>query len=139
MRISPVGALVGGVVGAVARSAVVLYHLQDVARDMPAFLVPSGAIGLLVGAIAGASGRPMRGAAIGAVLSGLVFELFMTPLASFIGLFSHQAGADFLGHTIPYALQMAVAGALAGVVGGAIPCLRERADGGDLVDKSPAD
>jgi hypothetical protein len=121
MKISVRGALVGAAVGAVARSAVVLLNLgHDVS---PLFVFPSAAIGLLVGLIAGATARPLVGAVVGALLSAIVFELFMLPCASLIGTFGDLTGNDgaqgeFLRKTAVYALEMGVAGFLAGGMGG---------------------
>ena len=81
-------------------------------------MLPSAGIGLLVGAIAGAVGRPLLGAAIGAILSGVVFEFFMFACASLIGVISQKAGSDFLFQTLIYGTEMALAGAIAGAVGG---------------------
>jgi hypothetical protein len=80
---------------------------------------------LLVGAIAGSLGRPVRGALVGFVLSAFVFELFMCACASALGdvasLFGEQgAEAKFLTTVLPYTLLMGVAGAAAGGIGGAV-------------------
>lgn len=120
MRVSGKGALVGAGIGAVARAAVVSFNLG---LEIPlVFMLPSAAIGLLVGAIAGALGRPWIGALVGAILSGVIFELFMLPCASMIGTFAgdDQAKSVFLRSTVAYALQMAAAGALAGGIGGLV-------------------
>jgi len=103
-----------------------LWHIEGVVASMPTFVIPSAVIGLLVGGIAGAAGKPLRGAALGAVLSGVVFELFMLPCISVIGLFSPETGREFLHNTLPYALQMALAGAVAGGAGGAAACFQPR-------------
>lgn len=121
-----------------ARSVVVLLHLEGVVASMPAFLIPSAVIGLLVGGIAGAAGKPLRGAAIGAILSGVMFELFMLPCVSMIGLFSPEAGKEFLGGTLPYALQMALAGAIAGGAGGGVACLQPRMRNREVDARLPA-
>jgi|GEM_PF-4983578 len=121
MKVSGTGALVGAAVGAVARSAVVLLNLGD---QVPVvFVVPSAVIGVFVGLIAGGIGKPAWGAAVGAVLSAVVFELFMLPCASLIGTFgsltgNSQAQGKFLQGTVIYAAEMGIAGLLAGAVGG---------------------
>jgi hypothetical protein len=122
MKVSGTGALVGGAVGGLARGAVVLFHLGTASFVLA---LPSAAMGALVGAIAGASGRPARGAAIGAVLSGLAFELFELSCASLSGavallLGDPNAPTDFMTGLFPTALQMALAGAIAGGAGGAV-------------------
>ena len=55
MQISPRGAAVGALVGAAARAAVVGLHLGQ--NVLLVFVIPSAAIGLLVGAAAGGLGR----------------------------------------------------------------------------------
>jgi hypothetical protein len=117
MHISPRGAVVGAIVGAAARAAVVWLHLgPDVPR---AFFVPSAAIGFLVGAIAGGLGRPVRGLIAGFVLSAIVFELLLMPCVSLLGTFGGAAAKqEFLWDSVRYALEMGAAGALAGLAGG---------------------
>jgi hypothetical protein len=120
MKISGKGALVGAAIGAGARSAVVLLNLGE---GVPLVLVlPSTAIGVLVGLIAGATAKPLVGALVGALLSAIVFELFMLPCASLIGTFGSITGdknaeGNFLRETVIYALEMGVAGLLAGGIG----------------------
>jgi hypothetical protein len=120
MKVSGAGAAVGGLVGCIARGSVVLLNLGAGADKLSVVALPSAGIGLLVGAIAGAIGRPLLGAAVGAVLSGVVFELFMCACASLIGTLSQEAGDTFLSRTLIYGLEMAVAGAVAGGVGGLV-------------------
>jgi len=123
MNVSGTGAIVGAGVGAVARAGVMLTW---VGFDAPiAIALPSAGIGLLVGAIAGALGKPVRGAIVGAILSGFIFELFMCACVSVARdvaspLLEKGAEARFLTRVLPYTLLMALAGALAGGVGGAI-------------------
>lgn len=136
MQISGTGALVAAFAGAVLRATVVLYHTGG---QMPMLALPSAGIGLLVGGIAGASGRPLRGAAIGAILSGLIFELFLLSCASVFGtaatlLGDAGAGGRLHSGALPYLAQMALAGAVAGALGGAAG----RGDRGG-VGKGPAD
>ena len=124
MQYSGTGAVVGALVGAVGRAAVVLVWMAVVGIwGAPITVVlPSAAIGLLVGAIAGAQGKPVRGAVVGAVLSGCVFELFICACASVLhSIPLLDRGADELfGKTLPYALLMGLAGAAAGGIGGAV-------------------
>lgn len=121
MKISSTGAMVGAVIGAGARSAVVMLNLGE--GVPPVFVLPSAAIGVLVGLIAGGMSKPLVGALVGALLSAIVFELFMLPCVSLIGTFGSIAGetnaaGNFLRNTVIYALEMGVAGALAGGIGG---------------------
>lgn len=119
MRTSGKGAVVGAGVGFLCRGTVVLLNVPPDVRSLAFLALPSAVIGALVGAIAGASGRPVRGAILGAILSGVVFEAFMLSCASVIGTFSQSAGPDFLLSTLCYALEMAFAGALSRLAGGA--------------------
>ena len=119
MRISVQGALVGAGIGAVGRGLVVFCFLG------PAIIIalPSAGIGLLVGAISGALGKPLYGALLGFVLSAFVFELFICACASALGSIGELVGdshADtaFLTRMLPYMLLMGVAGAAAGAIGG---------------------
>jgi hypothetical protein len=117
MRVSGTGAAVGAVLGAFARGAVVLLNLWAHGADrLAAFALPSAGIGLLVGGIAGATGKPLLGAIVGALLSGVVFEFFMCACASALG---GREGGRVLSDTLIYGLEMALAGALAGGLGGA--------------------
>lgn len=121
MKISVVGAVVGAAIGAGARSAVVLLNLG---AGVPLiFVLPSAAIGVLVGLIAGGTAKPLVGGLVGALLSAIIFELFMLPCASLIGTFGSITGASdaegkFLRQTAIYALEMGAAGFLAGSLGG---------------------
>lgn len=120
VKISVTGALVGAAIGALARGAVVVVNLGP--NILPVFVVPSAAIGVFVGLIAGAMKSPWTGAIVGAVLSAVVFELFMLPCISLLGLFGsvngdNQLQADFFLKSLVYALEMGLAGALAGGLG----------------------
>ena len=106
--------------GFFGRGAVVLLNFYSAAHSLPVVALPSAGIGLLVGAIAGGLGRPLLGAAVGAILSGVIFEFFMFACASLLGHFEQGRGDAFLGQTLVYGLEMAVAGAVAGGVGGLV-------------------
>jgi hypothetical protein len=129
MRISPVGALVGAILCAIGRSLVVLSMIQ---KPVLILMLPSAGIGLLVGAIAGAIGRPLVSAVTGALLSAIVFELFLLPCVSLIGTFGDLSGntnaeSEFVRSTLKYLIGMAVAGGIGGGVGGAIGRLNGKA------------
>jgi hypothetical protein len=115
-------------VGAVARSAVVLLNVGDAVPVV--FVLPSAAIGVMVGGIAGATARPWRGAVIGALLSAVIFELFMLPCVSLLGalggVIAEDADGKFFRKTLFYAMQMGVAGALAGYIGGLVGRAKDR-------------
>jgi hypothetical protein len=112
MQISLTGAGVGALVGAVGRYLVALGGLlvDGAGHEAPLIALPSAAIGLLVGAIAGALGKPLRGAVVGFVLSAFVFEIFLLPTL---------AGA-LLWKALPYMPLLGLAGAAAGGIGGAV-------------------
>lgn len=67
-----VGAVVGAVLGGLGRVALVIYHLGGVSSDIVAPLLAVAAIGIVVGGLAGMTGRPLLGAVVGAALSLLV-------------------------------------------------------------------
>ena len=122
-RVSLIGALTGAVICAMGRAGVVMLNIGEAGELALAVSAASAGIGLLVGAIAGAFGEPIKGAIVGALLSGLIFELFMLPCATLFGtvgdVFGNQgAGRTFLISTWPYFLEMAAAGALGGAIGG---------------------
>jgi hypothetical protein len=124
-RISLVGALIGALVCAFGRAGVVLINIGEAGTVAVLVSLASAAIGLLIGAIAGAFAKPVKGALIGALLSGIIFELFMLPCAHLFGtvgdVFGNQdVGRDFLASTWPYFLEMAAAGAIAGTIGGLV-------------------
>ena len=131
MQISGDGAAVGAIVGFIARPAVVLIWLGPEIGIY--FALPSAAIGALVGGIAGGTGRTLWGALGGAVLSAILFEMFMCSCASMAGTVGsafgqHDAGQKVLVETAPYFLMMGLAGAIAGGVGGAVGSFSRRAD-----------
>ena len=119
MKISGTGALVGAAVGGIARAAVVA---SNIGEGLPWFFVlPSAAIGVLVGVIAGGMGKPLIGGLVGALLSAVVFEFFMLPCASLFGAVHGIASGGktdgesaFMQATLVYALEMGLAGFLAG-------------------------
>lgn len=68
----------------------------------------------------------MIGALTGALLSGVVFELFMVSCASLIGTISQKHAEDFIWATAIFALEMGAAGLLAGGIGGWVGYINER-------------
>lgn len=114
MRTAWGGIMVGAMVGFIARGMVVGLNLPD-NGVLILLALPSAVIGALVGGIAGATAKPIRGAIVGAVLSGLVFEFFVIAVTGLFG------GAERgVAETFVYALQMALAGAIAGGLGGLV-------------------
>ena len=129
-RISPLGVVVGALVCAVCRGGVVLLNVAlHVSEELQPtaiwFALLSAGIGLVVGALAGMFSGPWRGALVGALFSGFLFELFMLPCAfacEMIGGLTGEkgAGVKFLAGVWPYLLEMAAAGAVAGAISGIV-------------------
>ncbi len=110
-RASVVGGCVGALVGAVSRAAVASYYVADPGRDGAVLILIAAAMGMIIGALGGATAMPVLGAAIGAALSMLFFALLF-PLVAFF---------DFLGAlTTPSIVVVLGLGALAGAAGGAV-------------------
>ena len=107
-----IGALVGGVVGALVRGGFTFYNLRAGGELGLLAAMPSAGIGFLCGAVAGGFCRAWMGALLGAVLSAGVFALFLLPFAY---VFSVERVGDFTWY---YLIQRAVAGAVAGGIGG---------------------
>jgi len=127
-RASLVGAGVGALVGGISRAAVAAFLLTDVSGDLIPVVLFAGAMGILIGAMAGATGRPVLGATVGGVLSAVAFMVTL-PAASLIFL----AGAG----TLPSLLEIVAVGALSGGIGGAAGQMaarcRSRASGGGSI------
>jgi hypothetical protein len=114
------GGLVGGLVGFLVRGGITFYNLRGGAELGFLASLPSGGIGFLCGAIAGAFCRPWLGALLGTVLSAGVFGLFLLPFSYFFSLFlAASTVVDFTS----FFLQKAIAGAIAGGVGGYVGSL----------------
>jgi hypothetical protein len=111
LRVSPAGVCAGALVGGVGRAAVAALHAKDAGRELALVLVVAALLGITIGALAGATGRPLLGAGIGAALSVLVFLATLPAVAL---LYLLGAG------TVPSLLEMLAVGALAGGIGGAV-------------------
>jgi len=108
-RASLTGALTGAMLGGLGRALLTVAHLQ-VTGDTGSILFVAAAVGIIIGGLAGMSGRLVTGAIIGAALSALVY-LGAYPIV----LLFHALGA-----LLPVSWQEVVAiGALAGGLGGA--------------------
>lgn len=106
-----------------ARGAATLWHVGG-AGDLALWLaIPSAGLGVLVGAIAGATGRPIAGAGVGAALSAGVLLLFLAPLAYLLG---PRVVGELTGR---FLIEMTVAGAVGGGLGGLAGSLAGRARG----------
>ena len=108
-RVSLAGALTGAVLGGLGRTLLTMAHLQ-VAGHTGSILFVAAAGGIIIGGLAGMSGRLVPGAIIGAVLSALVY----------FGAYPIVLLFHALGALLPASWPEVVAiGALAGGLGGA--------------------
>jgi hypothetical protein len=76
------------------------------------------------------------------LLSAVVFELFMLPCVSLIGMLDDVTGGQgaqgrFVQASLLYALQMGLAGALAGGIGSTAGWLKDRRPPGEKPPDSP--
>ncbi len=110
-RVSLVGAGVGALIGGIGRAAVAAFHFTGASGDLTLVVLIAAGIGIVIGALAGATGRPLLGATVGAALSAVIFMLTL-PAVAFLQLL----GAG----TLPSVLEVVAAGALAGGIGGAM-------------------
>jgi hypothetical protein len=128
VEFSGTGALVGGVVGAVARASVSYWYLGQFlnrhAQDAPNIVPVSLVVGFFVGLVAGAVGRPVIGAIVGGVLGMGAYYITMIPMAFCFCLltFNREPAPDVESLFIP----MALAGALSGLAGGGARMARDR-------------
>ena len=110
LRPSLLGAVVGAVLGGIGRGALAAFHLRELNRDTTLVVLVVAAIGVVVGALAGLTGRPVWGAVVGAALSAVVY-LTTLPVALFMqGI---QVGRA------PSLVEVLVVGAIVGALAGA--------------------
>jgi hypothetical protein len=112
------GILAGGIVGAVLRP-LALYSqigLESAGESTKSLLLISSFIGFLVGATAGAVGRPLWSALIGAIFATLAYYFTIIPLAFCLclGTLERQQAGD----EPPVWWLMAATGLVAGAAGG---------------------
>lgn len=120
LRPSVVGAVTGGVLGGVARAAVGALHVHEISQTTFPGLFAIGVLGLVIGGLAGLTGRPLLGATVGLVLTGLAY-LVTYPIT----LLFHALGAL----TPPPVLEILVAGGLSGALGAAAGLFAQRRAG----------
>ena len=107
-QVSLAGALTGAVLGGLGRTLLTMAHLQVTGNTGPILFV-AAAGGIIIGGLAGMSGRLVPGAIIGAVLSALVY----------FGAYPIVLLFHALGALLPASWPEVVAvGALAGGLGG---------------------
>ena len=110
-RISWIGFGVGALVGGIIRVAVAVLHFPAIATENYVVAILPAVIGIVVGGIAGGTGRALLGTVVGAGLS-ILFYLGSLPL---VGLLSFLGAA-----TLPALWEVLVVGAVPGAIGGAI-------------------
>ncbi len=109
--ISWAGVCVGGLLGAILRVGVAALHFPETVGEHYVVGAIAAGVGLVIGAVAAATGRPVLGGFIGASLS-LAFYLTSLPVWGFM---------SFLGSgTLPTWWEALIGGAIPGVVGGAV-------------------
>ena len=110
LRPSLLGAVVGAVLGGIGRGALAAFYLRELNRDTTLVVLVAAAIGIVVGALAGMTGRPVWGAVVGAALSAVVY---LTTLPAALFMQGIQVGR-------PASLvEVLVVGALVGALAGA--------------------
>lgn len=123
-RISWIGFGVGALVGGIIRVVVAALHFPAIAREpYPVALMPA-VVGIVIGGIAGGTGRVLLGAVVGAGLS-ILFYLGSVPI---VGLLT------FLGaSTLPALWEVLAVGAVPGAIGGAVGQIATKRRGGTPV------
>ena len=110
LRPSLLGAVVGAVLGGIGRGALAAFYLHELNRDTTLVVLVAAAIGIVVGALAGMTGRPVWGAVVGAALSAAVY-LTTLPVALFMQGIQVGRPASLV--------EVLVVGALVGALAGA--------------------
>ena len=100
--------MIGAVLGAGGRAAIVLAHLDISGKDAVIAAAFAAVIGAAIGAVAGLTGRPLVGLVIGAGLTLVLYAATLPVVAMF----------QFLGAgTAPSVLEVLAVGAVSGGVG----------------------
>ena len=110
LRPSLLGALVGAVLGGIGRGALAAFYLRELNRDTTLVVLVVAAIGVVVGALSGLTGRPVWGGVVGAALTAVVY-LATLPAALFMQAI--QVGRA------PTLVEVLAVGALVGALAGA--------------------
>jgi hypothetical protein len=128
VSVSPIGAICGGISGAILRPALIVPQLwPQLNGDQRHFvLMLSVSIGFAVGALAGLVGKPLIGAVVGACLALMAYGLTILPMAACFCLLLLEQGQ---GGEPPHWSLVALTGALAGAVGGLAETLSQRRAG----------
>ena len=110
LRLSLLGAVVGAVLGGIGRGALAAFYLRELNRDTTLVVLVVAAIGIVVGALSGMTGRPVWGAVVGAALSAVAY---VTTLPAALFMQALQVGRA------PSLVEVLVVGALVGAIAGA--------------------
>ena len=110
LRLSLLGAVVGAVLGGIGRGALAAFYLRELNRDTTLVVLVVAAIGIVVGALSGMTGRPVWGAVVGAALSAVAY---VTTLPAVLLMQALQVGRA------PSLVEVLVVGALVGAIAGA--------------------
>jgi hypothetical protein len=94
LRLSLPGAVVGAVLGGIGRGALAAFSVRALNRDTIPLVLVVAAIGIVIGALSGMTGRPVRGAIVGAALSALAY---LATLPAVLFMQAIQAGARPIG------------------------------------------
>ena len=120
-RISWTGLVVGAFVGGISRVTVLALHYPDSLGGSYPLALVAGTVGLVVGGIAGGTGRALLGAVVGAGLS----LLFYLSSLVFVGLLAFLGGMS-----LPALWEVAAVGAIPGAIGGAVGQIVAKRTGG---------
>ena len=110
-RMSWIGFGVGALIGGIVRVAVTAVHYPAILGDEYVIALLPAILGIVIGGIAGATGRTLLGTMVGAALS-LLFYLGSVPL---VGLLAFLGAA-----TLPALWEVLAVGAVPGAIGGAV-------------------
>ena len=105
----PIGVLVGAVVGGVGRVLVTSLHLSSATDGTAIVLLTAGSAGVLIGAIAGLPGKPLLGAVVGVIASGIVYVITLPVVLLFQALRTLS---------VPSVFEVLAVGAVAGMLAG---------------------
>ena len=103
------GAVTGAALGAGGRAAIVFAHVDFSGKDAVLAAAFAAAIGATIGGVAGLTGRPLAGIAIGAGLTLVLYAVTLPVVTLFRVL-----GVT----TTPSVLEVLAVGAVSGAVGG---------------------
>ena len=120
VHISGIGALAGGLAGAISRAAVTAWYFGVApADDGLAVIAVSLGFGGCIGLAAGATGNPLIGSLVGALLGSLAGFIAYIPLL-FLSCLMTLGGDNPEKTPDTFMLAVTLAGGFAGLVGGTV-------------------